>query len=595
MTVKRIFQTLTLSLFIYLFLRAVYPLESSIPVDLFLLLDPLLSLVSTIASRAFTPGIIAGLFVVVTAVVFGRFFCAYVCPLGTFIDISDTTFFRKRLQPAFNRDKNWRLLKFGVFTGVTGAAAVGVILTQFFDPLVILTRFFSIIIYPVAIYFLNGLADLFRPFAAWLGWVGVSHFTYAQPVFRMIWPTFLIILGIFLLGFSLPRFWCRYLCPLGGFLALLARWSVIKRKVSHLCSGCGICQKSCPMGAIPVNCRQTIPGECILCRNCSVHCPERAVSFLPASKSTVAVQKPYSASLDSEEDAFNHIPSYLENKNRHEVAVNSPIQNPEAKDTPPKIQLSRRLFLSSVAGGMGAALLLRQDVESKVLKGNLIRPPGAIPEREYLSRCVRCGECLKVCLTNTLQPSFLEAGIEGMWTPRLEMRLAPCEQRCNLCGRVCPTGAIRPLELEERRHARIGTAVLRRDRCLVWEQDKLCLICDEICPYDAIEFRWVEKLKRPFVTESRCNGCGQCEYKCPVEGESAIIVVPMAEMRLKKGSYVEEAKRLKYEFREARKEEVSDQEKALFPSSISDAGEKSPPVQDSQTLPSGFIKSQEGK
>jgi len=96
--------------------------------------------------------------------------------------------------------------------------------------------------------------------------------------------------------------------------------------------------------------------------------------------------------------------------------------------------------------------------------------------------------------------------------------------------------------MEERTHAKIGTAILRRERCLAWEQDKSCLVCDEICPYDAIEFRGVEGKRRPFVTESRCNGCGYCEHKCPVEGESAIVVTRLGELRLSTGSYISEAR-----------------------------------------------------
>ena len=80
--------------------------------------------------------------------------------------------------------------------------------------------------------------------------------------------------------------------------------------------------------------------------------------------------------------------------------------------------------------------------------------------------------------------------------------------------------------------------------CLVWAQDKLCLICDEICPYDAIVFRTIDGYRRPFVFASRCNGCGYCEQRCPVEGESAIVVAPNGQIRLRTGSYVAEAKRL---------------------------------------------------
>jgi formate hydrogenlyase subunit 6/NADH:ubiquinone oxidoreductase subunit I len=131
----------------------------------------------------------------------------------------------------------------------------------------------------------------------------------------------------------------------------------------------------------------------------------------------------------------------------------------------------------------------------------------------------------------------------------MDLRFAACEQNCNVCGKVCPTQAIRSLSLEEKTHAKVGTAVLRKELCLVWAQDKLCLICDEICPYNAIVFRTVEGYRRPVVIASRCNGCGFCEQRCPIQGESAIGVVPNGEIRLKDGSYVEEAKKLQLEFK----------------------------------------------
>jgi len=84
---------------------------------------------------------------------------------------------------------------------------------------------------------------------------------------------------------------------------------------------------------------------------------------------------------------------------------------------------------------------------------------------------------------------------------------------------------------------------------LVWAQNKVCLICDEICPYNAIVFRPVEGYRRPVVIASKCNGCGYCEQRCPVKGESAIVVVPDGEIRLKERSFVEEAKKLRLDFK----------------------------------------------
>ena len=84
----------------------------------------------------------------------------------------------------------------------------------------------------------------------------------------------------------------------------------------------------------------------------------------------------------------------------------------------------------------------------------------------------------------------------------------------------------------------------------MWAEDKLCLICDEQCPYNAIIFKWQEGVRRPFVVANKCNGCGFCEEKCPVRGESAIVVNPEGEIRLAEGSYQEAAQKLQLEFKE---------------------------------------------
>ncbi|MBW1738674.1 MAG: 4Fe-4S dicluster domain-containing protein, partial [Deltaproteobacteria bacterium] len=140
---------------------------------------------------------------------------------------------------------------------------------------------------------------------------------------------------------------------------------------------------------------------------------------------------------------------------------------------------------------------------------------------------------------------WFEAGISGLWTPKITARLAGCEQNCNVCRRLCPTGAIRPLDMEEKKHAKVGTARIIKTRCIVWEQDRTCLICDEICPYNAISNRFVagHEVIVPVIDENRCNGCGYCENKCPVHGEAAVIVEPLGELRLATESYLEEARK----------------------------------------------------
>jgi MauM/NapG family ferredoxin protein len=186
------------------------------------------------------------------------------------------------------------------------------------------------------------------------------------------------------------------------------------------------------------------------------------------------------------------------------------------------------------------------EVPRGLRSSRLVRPPGALPERDFQARCVRCGECVKGCLTNTLQLVWFEAGITGLWTPKITARLAGCEQGCNLCGHLCPTGAIRPLNLEEKIFAKIGTARIIKTRCIAWEQDRRCLICDEICPYNAISSQFVagHPVTVPVIDENKCNGCGYCEDKCPVSGESAVVVEPLGELRMASGSYKEKAREL---------------------------------------------------
>jgi MinD superfamily P-loop ATPase len=70
----------------------------------------------------------------------------------------------------------------------------------------------------------------------------------------------------------------------------------------------------------------------------------------------------------------------------------------------------------------------------------------------------------------------------------------------------------------------MGVAHIDKTRCIAFEKDKICMVCNEQCSYHAIIGDERDDKKRPIVKEEICTGCGICENKCPVEGESAIIV-----------------------------------------------------------------------
>jgi len=135
-------------------------------------------------------------------------------------------------------------------------------------------------------------------------------------------------------------------------------------------------------------------------------------------------------------------------------------------------------------------------------------------------------------------------GFSRLYTPKVVPRIAGCEEKCTLCGNVCPTGAIRKLSTEDKQFVKIGTAVLDQHRCLAWEQNKECLVCDEVCPFNAIEARVVDTIKGrfkvPVVNEDLCMGCGMCEQHCPIFDTAAIVVYKFGENRRLEGPYMNE-------------------------------------------------------
>ena len=334
--------------------------------------------------------------------------------------------------------------------------------------------------------------------------------SFKQPHFRQ--GLFLGSIFIFLLAlnYRVTRFWCRAICPLGALLGIASRWSILGlQKDPVYCDNCNRCLLSCQGGDDPIGGVPWRKAECHLCLNCIGECPQHGLSFKLFPKDVV-------------------------------------IEGPDLK---------RRKAFTAIAAGAAIIPLMRSTTSFASEKNDrLLRPPSALEESDFLSRCIRCGECMKVCPNNALQPSFAEAGLEGLWTPVVVPRIGYCEPSCVLCSQVCPTGSIWEITPKSKgwvvgvnsdtKPVRIGTAFYDRGRCLPWAMATDCIVCEEWCPTSpkAIYMRPAEvidshgnarEIKQPYVDPALCVGCGACEYACPVHDRPAVYVLSIGESRSK--------------------------------------------------------------
>jgi polyferredoxin len=488
---RRFSQFLFLAVFLVLFVLTDYRGEDEIPfaVNAFFRFDPLVLATYVLAAKAFVLLLLPAVLVLAASMVFGRFFCGWVCPLGTVLDLTTKRIPKPWTPRLFQGNVRYYLLFALLF-----AALFGINLAGLLDPIAIFVRFLTFLFYPV-------FGQTVRE-----GWVGLYHLLgdnrdyfdsiyallrdYVLPFRQTFYPlaflSLLVFMGVFVLELFGRRIWCRSLCPLGTLLSLAARLSPLKRLPGRPCKDCGDCHALCAAGLKEDSFEQQ---DCIRCLSCQSVCPKERARFRFASTAN-----PLSRSFSTE----------------------------------------RRILV----GGLASGFLLSRAFAFTVPSRGLLRPPGVSNDEAFRKKCIRCGECMKVCSRNALYPAGFGADLYDLYTPVLIARLGYCEYNCNLCGQVCPTEAIPRLSLAEKQKAVIGRAVIDRNLCLPYAKKTPCLVCEEHCPIPekAIKLELTAgrddpdqamKFDRPVIDEKLCNGCGICEYVCPLEEKAAIRIYPL--------------------------------------------------------------------
>lgn len=562
--VRRISQAFFLALFLWFCAVATVGADwwrlRGWPVNWFLELDPLTALTTALATGTVFGGLLWAVAAVALTAFVGRFFCGFVCPMGAlnqFVGWLGGLRRSREERAEANRFREAQRFKYFLLALLVALALAGSVQTGLFDPLPLLYRSVTLAVAPLADQSLGVIHD-------------------ELPSYRSAWLFGVILVGILWLNLVIPRFFCRFACPLGALFGLLTRFTPWRiGKSSDRCGDCRICEEYCEGGCRPSG--RLVVGECVLCCNCLDRCPAGRIGFAP---------------------------------------------RPSAAGETPLPDLTRRGVLLAASGLAVAPLWRIGALAGADRDPGLIRPPGALDEERFLTRCIRCGQCMRVCPGNIIQPALLESGVQGLWTPVINFRIgrSGCQPNCIACGQICPTAAVRPLTLAEKQGfgpfaaqgpVRLGTAFVDRSRCLPWVMDRPCIVCQELCPVSpkAIFVRAVfepvrdglallarlagtsadlgaaafpvnlasgdyflrpagqmesplrrivaqagsrltlerpldgapakvdvvVRLQRPFVDASRCIGCGMCEHECPVSGLRAIRVYNENETRSRSG------------------------------------------------------------
>lgn len=424
-----------------------------------------------LAKIQFLPAVLSLNVVVIVALVlltllFGRIYCSVICPLGILQDVL-AKLNRRKNHFSYSPALSWlRYLMLAVFVVLMLAG-------------------------------LGSIAGMIAPYSTF----GRIVVTFAHPLSSSAFAltfAFVFTFVLALLAYLGGRTYCNTICPVGTVLGLLSRFSLFRMVIdTDKCKNCGKCACNCKASCLDAKNHTIDYSRCVVCGDCQSNCSFGAIEYKPCSPSG----RPLNCSASAR-------------------PLNS----------------SRRAFLAGAGLAVASAALAEKKIkvdgglaviEDKIAPKRLtpITPPGSISARNLQQHCTACQLCISKCPNDVLHPS---TDLATLMQPVMSYENGYCRVECNTCSSVCPTGAIRLISLAEKSSTQLGHAVWVAENCVPVVDGHSCGNCARHCPSGAIQMVHPDgdasRPKIPVIDESRCIGCGACEYLCPARPFSAIYV-----------------------------------------------------------------------
>lgn len=426
------------------------------------------------------------LIVLVLTVLFGRVYCSSICPLGVLQDISSYLARKIKRRKKYIYSEEKIILRYSILFLVFIPILFGnLFLLNLLDPYSNFGRILTQIFNPALTAVNNFAAFTLEKFDIYFLYPIELKVLYAGLV---VFPAAFLLIILYM-SYKRGRLYCNTVCPVGTLLGFISKFTIFKLKIDKpSCEGCGVCARVCKAECIDKKNKEIDFSRCVACYNCLDVCPSDSINYelikiTPDNK-------------------------YLDDSRRNFLSRTS-------------------LFIIGLTSSALAQIKIIPKKESKhqINKNSVVSPPGSNSVEHFTSNCTACHLCISSCPTKVLQPSINEWGIFNIFQPFMDYNTSFCNFDCNICGDVCPTGAIHPIDVQKKKTTQLGKAIFVKENCIVETENTACGACSEHCPTKAVMMvDYKNGLKIPEVTDKYCIGCGACEFACPVRPYKAIYV-----------------------------------------------------------------------